>query len=815
MASDFPTQARVVIVGGGVIGCSVAYHLTKVGWTDVVLLERKQLTCGTTWHAAGLVTQLRATHNMTRLALYTNQLYATLEEETGQSTGYTRCGGLTVANNKESFEEIKRAASMARCFGVEATIITPSEVQDLWPMLNVDDLVGAVHLPKDAKGSPVDITQALAKGARMGGAKIIEDTKVTAIHLKDGRITGVSTGKGDIACEVVVNCGGMWGREVGRMAGVNVPLHAAEHFYIVTEPMEGMTPDLPILRDLHGCAYYKEETGKLMLGAFEPVAKPWGMDGIPEDFSFDQLPDDWEHFQPIMEIALARLPALRDAGIQLFFNGPESFTPDDRYLLGEAPEVKNFYNACGFNSIGLLSAGGAGKALSEWIAEGQAPMDLWDVDIRRMMHFQGNARYLHDRTVEGLGLLFATHWPFRQFESARPARTSPFHDRLIAANACMGEAVGWERPNWFAPEGVAPQYEYSYWRQNWFDHSAAEHKATREAVGLFDQSSFTKFLLQGGDAEKVLSRVCANQVAVEPGRVVYTQWLNDQGGIEADLTATRLAEDRYLIVGAPASQTRDFNWLSRHIPDGAQATLTDVTSGLTMLGVMGPASRDLLSRLTDAELSNEAFPFATSQEIDVAYARVRATRLTYVGELGWELYIPTEFALSVFDAIIAAGGDFGLRHVGYHALNSLRIEKGYKHWGHDIGDEDTPLEAGLGFAVAFGKPGGFIGEEALAAQKRDGIKKRLVTFAMESPDPLLYHNEPIWRDGRLVGYITSGMFGHTVGSAIGMGYVNNEDGVDAQFVESGSYQIEVAGERLPALASLAPLYDPRNERVKA
>jgi glycine cleavage system T protein len=815
MSHEIPSHARVVIVGGGVIGCSVAYHLTKIGWTDVVLLERKSLTCGTTWHAAGLVTQLRATHNMTRLALYTNRLYATLEEETGQATGYTRCGGVTIANDPERFEEIKRAASMARCFDVEAEIIGAAEVGKLWPMLNTEDILGAVYLPKDAKGSPIDTTQSLAKGAKMGGARIIENTKVTGIHVKDGRVSGVATEKGDITCEYVVNCGGMWGREVGRMAGVNVPLHAAEHFYIVTEAMDGMTPDLPILRDLHGCSYYKEETGKLMLGAFEPVAKPWGMDGIPETFAFDQLPDDWEHFEPILEMALNRLPALRDTGIQLFFNGPESFTPDDRYLLGEAPEVGNFFVAAGFNSVGLLSAGGAGKVLADWIADGHPPMDLWDVDIRRMMYFQGNAKYLHDRTIEGLGLLFAPHWPFRQFESARPVRTSPFHDRLLAADACMGEAAGWERPHWFAPAGVEPVYEYSYGRQNWFDYSAAEHKATREAVGLFDQSCFIKYLLQGRDAERVLGRVCANDVAVAPGRVVYTQWLNERGGIEADVTANRLDAHRYLIVSPAASQTRDFNWLNSHIADDDHAVLTDVTSGLTMLGVMGPNSRELLSRLTDADLSNDAFPFATSQEIDVAYARVRATRLTYVGELGWELYIPTEFALSVFDAIVAEGADLGLRHVGYHALNSLRIEKGYRHWGHDIADEDTPLEAGLGFAVAFGKAGGFIGEEALVRQKHDGLKRRLVTFAMEDPEPLLYHNEPIWRNGEMVGYITSAMFGHTVGRAIGMGYVANADGVDAAFVESGSYEIEVAGQRLPARASLRPLYDPRNERVKA
>jgi 4-methylaminobutanoate oxidase (formaldehyde-forming) len=814
MAESFPTQARAVVVGGGVVGCSLAYHLPKVGWNDVVLLERKTLTCGTTWHAAGLIGQLRATHNMTRLAKYTAELLFALEKETGQATGFIQSGSLAVAPEKERFEELKRGASMARCMGLEAELTTPSECKELWPLLNVDDLVGGLFLPKDGRGSPIDITRAFAKGARMGGARIFENTRVTGIHTKDGRVTGVATDNGDIACEVVVNCAGMWGRELGRMAGVNVPLHAAEHFYIVTEPMAGMKPELPVLRDPSSCIYCKDETGKLMVGCFEPEAKPWGMDGIPEDFAFDQLPVDWEHFEPIMKLALHRIPALKDTGIQLFFNGPESFTPDDRYLLGEAPELRNYFVAAGFNSVGLQSAGGAGKVLAEWIAEGHPPMDLWDVDIRRCMPFQGNARYLHDRTVEGLGLLYAMHWPFRQVESARPVRTSPFHHRLAARGACFGELAGWERANWYAPARVEPKYEYSYGRQNWFDHSAAEHRAVREAVGLFDQTSFAKFLLQGADAERVLERICANTVSVAPGKVVYTQWLNERGAIEADLTVTRLAEDRYLIVTAAASQTRDFSWLVRHTPKGSHAAATDLTSAYAVLGVMGPRSRELLSRVTDAELSNAAFPYLAAREIDMGYARVWALRVTYVGELGWELYMPTEFALAVYDAIVAEGADLGLAHAGYHALNSLRIEKGYRHWGHDITDEDTPLEGGLGFAVDFAKKGGFIGKEALLRQKEEGLKRRLVTFALESAEPLLYHNEPIWRDGKMVGYLTSGMFGHTVGRAVGMGYVADEGGVDARFVEAGSYEIEVACERFAARASLEPLYDPKHERVR-
>ncbi|NQV48419.1 MAG: GcvT family protein [Rhodospirillaceae bacterium] len=818
MAKPFPTHARVVIIGGGVVGCSLAYHLTKRGCKDVVLLERKQLTSGTTWHAAGLVGQLRATRNMTRLAQYTTGLFESLEQETGQATGFAQRGSLALATSEERFEELKRGASMARCFGLEVDVISASEAQAKWPLINIDDVVGAVFLPKDGQVNPIDVTQALAKGAKTGGAQIFEDTKVTAIHQKDGRATGVATDKGDISAEFVVNAAGMWGQEVGHMAGVNVPLHAAEHFYIVTEAFDGMTPDLPVMRDPDNCAYYKEDAGKLLLGAFEPVSKPWGMKsmgGIPEDFTFGQLPDDFDHFEPVLEAAMKRLPALENAGIQLFFNGPESFTPDDRYLLGPAPELENFFVAAGFNSVGIQSSGGAGKVLADWILDGRPPMDLWDVDIRRMLPFQGNAKYLHDRTVEGLGLLYAMHWPFRQFETARPARMSVLHDRLQAKGACFGEAGGWERANWYAPEGVEPKYEYSYKRQNWFEHSAAEHMAVRESVGLLDQSSFAKFLLKGPDAEKVLNNVCANNVAVAPGRIIYTQWLNERGGIESDLTVTRIADDCYMVVTAFSSQTRDFHWLESHIPSGANCQLVDVTSGMAMIGVMGPNARDLLQSLTPNDMSNTAFPFAHSREIELGYAKVRASRITYVGELGWELYIPTEFAAGVYDTIVAAGGDFGLKHTGMHAMNSLRTEKAYRHWGHDISDEDTPVEAGLGFAVAWDKPGGFIGRDALLRQRENGVTRRLVQFALEDPEPLLQHNEPIWRDGVIVGDITSGMFGHALGKSLGMGYVENDGGVDADFINAGTYEIEVACQRYPATASLKPFYDPKSERIKA
>ena len=812
---DLPKNARVVIVGGGIVGCSVAYHLSLRGWSDVVLLERRQLTCGTTWHAAGLVGQLRATHNMTRLAQYTTGLYASLEAETGQATGFRQTGSISVATSAARFEELRRGASMAKCFGLEVQTLGAAEVADKWPGVFADDLVGGVFLPKDGRTNPIDTTQALARGARSRGVKIFEQTAVEEILVRAGRAVGVRTAKGEISAEVVINCAGMWAHELGARAGTTVPLHAAEHFYIVTEPMAGLSPSLPVLRDPDGCAYFKEDAGKLLVGWFEPVAKPWGMRGIPETFCFDQLPDDLEHIEPLLNTAVQRVPALGEVGINLFFNGPESFTPDDRYLLGETPEVRNLFVAAGFNSIGIQSAGGAGKVLADWVIDGHAPMDLWDVDVRRCQPFQRNRRYLRDRTVETLGLLYAMHWPFRQPETARGVRRSILHERLLARGACFGETAGWERPNWYAPPGEKAEYVYSYGRQNWFDYCAQECAAVRSAVGLFDQSSFAKFLLQGPDAEAVLGRICANDVAVPVGRIVYTQWLNERGGIEADLTVTREAEDRYLIVTAAATHVRDYAWLQRQIPPDARAIAVDVSSGMAVIGLMGPRSRELLSRLSDADFSNAAFPFGHSQLIDLAYARVRASRITYVGELGWELYIPTEFAPGVFDALMVEGEPLGLRLAGYHALNVLRTEKGYRHWGHDISDEDTPLQAGLGFAVAWDKPGGFIGREALQQQKQQGLGRRLVQFALDDPLPLLYHNEPIWRNGVIVGRITSGMFGHTLGQSLGMGYVANPDGLaDRDYILGGDYAIEVAGERVAAKASLAGWYDPKSLRVK-
>ena len=815
MAKEVPHSARVVIVGGGIIGTSVAYHLAKLGISDVVLLERRQLTCGTTWHAAGLVGQLRGSQRMTQLAKYTAELYAGLEAETGQATGFKQTGSISIATNKARFEELKRNASMAKIFDLQVDVITPEEVKERYPLVNTEDVLGAVHIPSDGKANPVDVTQALAKGARAGGAMIFEDTKVLAINHDGERVTGVKTDAGQITADAVVMCGGMWTRDLAATIGVTVPLHACEHFYIVTEPFDGVTPDLPVLRDYDACAYYKEDAGKILLGAFEPNAKPWGMNGVPEDFSFDELPEDFDHFEPVLAQAMHRMPALENAGIQTFFCGPESFTPDVRYHLGEMPELKNCFVAAGLNSIGIQSAGGIGYVLAEWIRDGQPPADLWEVDVRRNMPFQSNRKYLQERVSESLGLLYAMHWPFHQPETGRGARRSPIYDRLVARGACHGVSFGWERPNWFAPEGMKPVYEYSYGRQNWFDASAEEHRVVREEVGLFDQCSFAKFRLQGRDAARVIGQVAANDMNVPVGRVVYNQWLNDAGGIEADLTVTRLAEDDYLIITSGEFQVRDFHWLTRHIPEGAHAVLTDVTSGMSMLGLMGPRARDLLQSLSPDDLSNESFPFGTSREIELGYGYVRASRISYVGELGWELYMPTEFTTGIYDLLIKAGVEYGLRPVGMHAMNSLRMEKAYRHYGHDITDADTPLEGGLGFAVKLDKAGGFIGRDALLRQKEAGLNKRLVQFLLNDPDPMLYHNEPIWRDGALAGYIRSAMYGHTLGGAVALGYVENPDGVDADYVQSGAYEIEIAGVRYPATASLRPLYDPKSERIKA
>ncbi len=814
-AEPFPTQARVVVIGGGIVGASVLYHLTERGWKDVVLLERKTLTSGTTWHAAGLVGQLRATYNMSLLASYSKDLFRELERRTGDGTGFEQHGSLLIASTPGRWEEIRRGASMGHLLGVDLELVDRERVGEMWPLLDTSDILGAAFIPGDGMANPTDVTLAMAKAARMAGARVFEQTKVTRVLRRDGRVSGVSTERGDIACEYVVNCTGMWARELAGQNDVVVPLHAAEHFYLVTEPIEALTPDLPVLRMPDDATYARNEAGKLMVGFFEPGAKPWATHGIPEDAEFLTLPADWDHLEPWILRATKKLPIFGQVGIQLFFNGPESFTPDDRYILGEAPTLDGYFVAAGFNSVGFASGGGAGRAVADWVVDGHAPMDLWEVDIRRFMPFQRNRRYLHERTTETLGLLYDMHWPFRQVETARGIRRSPLHDRLAARGACFGEVSGWERANWYAPAGVTPEYEYSFGRQNWFPYAAEEHRAVREAVGLFDQTSFGKILVQGRDAERELNRICAGDVAVEPGRLVYTPWLNERGGIESDVTVNRLADDRFLVVTTGACTMRDLDWLRRTIDPEARLAVTDMTSAETVISIMGPRSRELLSSLSDADLSNEAFPFATVREIDLGFAFARAARVTYVGELGWELYVPMEFATHVYDTIVAAGDAFGLCHAGYHALDSLRIEKAYRHWGHDISDEDSPLQGGLGFTVAWDKAGGFLGRDALLRQRDEGIRRRLAVLTLDDPEPLMYHNEPILRDGRIVGRVTSAAFGHTIGRSIGLGYVTREDGpVTAAWLAAGRIEVEVALERLPATASLRAPYDPGNARIR-
>ena len=812
--TNIPGTARVVIIGGGVIGCSVAYHLAQKGWKEIILLERKQLTSGTTWHAAGLIAQLRATANMTKLAKYSQELYGNLEKETGVATGFKRCGSITVALTEERKEEIFRQAAMARAFGVDVEEISPNEVKNKYEHLNIDGVKAGVWLPKDGQGDPGNIALALAKGARNKGVDIFENTSVTGLITKGRRVSGVNwktdNSSGCIEADMVVNCGGMWGHEVGRMAGVNVPLHACEHFYIVTEPVKELT-QLPVLRVPDECAYYKEDAGKFLLGAFEPISKPWGMSGIPKGFEFDQLPEDFDHFEPILEAACERMPILAEAGIQTFFNGPESFTPDDAYHLGLAPELDNFWVAAGFNSIGIQSAGGAGMALAEWMDSGSKPFDLGDVDISRMQPFQGNKKYLFERSKETLGLLYADHFPYLQKKTARNIRRTPFHHQLLSQGAVMGEIAGWERANWFADKGQKRSYEYTWKRQNWFENSAREHRSIRENIGMYDMSSFGKIRIEGRDATKFLNFVAGGQYDVEIGKIVYSQFLNNAGGIEADVTITRLTESAYLVVTPAATRLADQIWLSRNIGD-FNVVITDVTAGEGVLAIMGPSSRKLLQMVSPNSFDNDVNPFGTAQEIEIGMGLARVHRVTYVGELGWEVYVSSDQAGHIFDTLFDAGQDLDMKLCGMHMMDSLRIEKGFRHFGHDITCEDHVLEAGLGFAVKTSKPD-FIGRDAVLRKKENGLDRRLLQFVLNDSEPLLYHNEPILRDGELVGHLTSGNYGHTIGAAIGLGYVPCKDETVSDILAS-NYEIDVAGSKIKADVAIKPIYDPKSERVK-
>lgn len=807
-------KAQIVIIGGGIIGCSTAYHLAKMGIRDILLLERGKLTSGSTWHAAGLVGQLRASANITQLLKYSVECYRTLEEETGQATGWKMNGGLRLACNKERMTEIKRQATTAHSFGLEMHVLTPKEALDLWPIMDISDLVGAAFLPTDGQANPGDIALSLAKGARKLGVTILEDCAVTDILVDARRVKGLETSQGRIECEKIVNCAGQWAREIGALAGVNVPLVSVQHQYLVTEPIAGVPRNLPTLRDPDRLIYFKEEVGGLVMGGYEHNPIPWAKDGLPKDFAFQLLPSDWDHFEPLMEQALGRVPALEQAGIKQLINGPESFTPDGNFILGEAPEVDNFFVGAGFNAFGIASAGGAGKALAEWVASGEQPLDLWPVDIRRFGNVHRDKGWVLTRTMEAYAHHYSMAWPHEELVSARPVRVSPLYDRLKTAGACFGSKLGWERPNWFAPKGMEAKDIYSYERQNWFDAVGLEHQATRERAALFDQTSFAKFLLSGKDAEKALSWICANDVAKKPGSLVYTQMLNARGGIECDLTVCRLDEENYYIVTGTGFATHDFHWIATHIPDGLEARLTDVTSSYAVLSLMGPKAREILSQVTADDISHAGFPFGSWKKIAISGVMVRALRVTYVGELGWELHIPVECAHLVYDALMEKGRSFGLVNAGYRAIESLRLEKFYRAWGADISPDHTPLDAGLGWAVKLKQNVDFLGRAALMDQAQKPLKKRLACFSIEDSDIVLLGRETIFRNGRQVGWLASGGYGYTLKTNIGIGYVRNPEGVHEDYLLNGTYELEIATERRQAKISLEPLYDPKMARVK-
>ena len=817
--TDLPPSSRVVIVGGGIVGCSTAYHLAKLG-IEVLLLERNQLTSGSTWHAAGLVGQLRTSANITQLLGYSVQLYDALEQETSQATGWKRNGGLRLACNPQRWTEVRRQATTAHSFGLEMHLLTPAEALDLWPIMDVSDVVGAAFLPTDGQANPADIAQALAKGARRNGAVIRENNPVIRIETESGphgrgRVCAVHTSAGRIECEQLVLCCGLWTRELARSVGVNVPLVSVQHQYIVTEAVPGVSTGLPTLRDPDRLIYFKEEVGGLVMGGYEPNPKPWAERGLPENFAFGLLDFDTDHFELLMEQAIARVPALTEVGVKSFINGPESFTPDGNFILGEAPELKNLFIGAGFNAFGIASGGGAGMALAEWVAQGEPPYDLWPVDIRRFGRNHQDTAWIRRRTLEAYAKHYTMAWPCEEHQSGRPLRRSPIYERLKAQNACFGEKLGWERPNWFAGPGETAQDHYSYDRQNWFEAVGREHRACREQAIVFDQSSFAKFLLTGPEAEQALSWICANDIAKPAGSLIYTQMLNRRGGIECDLTVARLSEQQFYVVTGTGFATHDFDWIQRNIPDNCQAELIDITSSRAVLSLMGPHSRDILAKLTDADLSNSGFPFARLRKIGVAGAPVLALRITYVGELGWELHIPTEFALAVYDALMETGSEFGLANAGYRAIESLRLEKGYRAWGADIGPDHTPLEAGLGWAVKLASDTPFLGREALLGQRTKPLTKRLCCFTVADPEVVLLGHETIYRNKQRVGWLASAGWGYTVGKNIGYGYVRQPDGVNREYLLSGQYELDVAGERVTCELHLKPLYDPENTKIKA
>ncbi len=814
--SELPTSVRIVVIGGGIVGCSTAYHLGKMGLSDVLLLERGKLTSGSTWHAAGLVGQLRSSANITQLLGYSVALYDRLETETGLATGWKRNGGLRLACNAERWTEVKRQATTAKSFGLDMQLLSPKEAQELWPLMHVDDVVGAAFLPTDGQASPSDITMSLAKGARQGGVTIREGVSVTGIEVEGGTVRAVVTDRGRIACEKLVICAGQWSRQIGKLAGVNIPLVSMQHQYLITEKIEGVTPGLPTLRDPDRLTYWKEEVGGLVMGGYEPNPKPWAETALADPFEFQLLDNDLEHFEPMLELAAGRVPAMQTAGIRQFINGPESFTPDGNFILGEAAEVRGIFVGAGFNAFGIAAGGGAGMALAEWVAKGEPPYDLWPVDIRRFGRNHLDTAWVRTRTMEAYAKHYTMAWPHEEHASGRPLRRSPLYDRLRQQGAVFGEKLGWERPNWFAgtDAGEEARDVYSYERQNWFDAVGREHRAARERVAVFDQTSFAKFMMVGRDAEQALSWIAANDVTKPPGRLVYTQMLNAKGGIACDLTAARLAADTYYIVTGTGFATHDFDWISKSIPVNLDAHLVDVTSAYGVLSVMGPCARAVLAALTSDSVSNADFPFGHVRRVQIAGAPVMALRVTYVGELGWELHIPVEFVTSVYEALMAEGAKYGIVNAGYRAIESLRLEKGYRAWGAEIGPDHSPLVAGLGWAVKLKSNTPFQGRDAITMQAVKPLPRLLACFTTD-PSIVLLGRETIYRNGERVGWLASGGFGYTVNRSIGYGYVRRPDpGVDADFVLSGSYELEVATERVPAAVTLSPLYDSMNERIK-
>ncbi len=813
--SDLPDRAAIVVIGGGVIGCSVAYHLTQLGRTDVLLLEQGSLSGGTTWHAAGLVGQLRATEAGTRLVQYSTSLYERLEEETGLGTGFRRCGGLTVARTPDRMTALRRTGASAAAYDLECEILTAAEALERYPLIRSDDLVGAIWLPDDGRANPTDLTQSLAKGARSGGARIVERVRVTGVTTtpvgRRRRVTGVRTDRGDVEADVVVNCAGQWAKAVAAMCGVTVPLHSAEHFYVVTDQIDGVHRDLPILRDPDGYTYVKEEVGGLLVGGFEPEAKPWvSPEHLPYPFEFQLLEEDWEHFEVLMDSAVHRLPVLAETGIRAFYNGPESFTPDNQFIMGESPEVAGFFVGAGFNSVGIASAGGAGRALAEWVVEGEPTQDLAAVDIRRFSPLAGNTSWLRERVVEVLGLHYAVPWPNRELESGRPQRCSPLHDRLVAQHALLGTRNGWERANVFAPPGQEPALRYSWDRPHWVDWCVAEQVACRTGVAVFDQTSFSKYLLSGPDAVQAFGVLCTADIDVPVGRTVYTGLLNGRGTYEADVTVTRTGADELLVVSSAATTVRDLDWIRRHVSSADRLEVADVTSAFAVLGVMGPSSRDLLSKLSQDSFSDNDFPFGTSREVRIGYAVVRATRITYVGELGWELYVPVEQATGVYDRLMAAGAELGVVPAGYYAIEAMRLEMGYRAFGRELSPDLGPVEAGLTFACSLGTDRPFLGREAVEAVRVAGPSRRVVSLVVADPAAYPWGGELVRRDGVPVGQVTSAAWGATVGSGVGLALVGDRsDGaVTREWLASGSWDLDLAGTRFAVSVGLRPPLDP-------